>query len=101
MLECGQKCLRCGTKESKLESQKAMVKEWDHGGVVVIGNDKVQDVAMGVTDYKEVKNKFTGGKEKELRREMTGRTICVNIEIAQNQGRSRVGESDREPGVCK
>lgn len=39
---------------------------------------------MGVTDYKEVKNKFTGGKEKELRRQTTGRTICVNVEIVQN-----------------
>ena len=39
---------------------------------------------MGVTDDKEVKNKFTGGKEKELRRQTTGRPICVNIEIAQN-----------------
>lgn len=46
MLEGGQKYFRCGTKESELESQKAMAKEWDPGGVMVIGNDKVQDVAM-------------------------------------------------------
>lgn len=41
MLKGGQKCFRCGTKGSELESEKAMVKEWDIGGVVVTGNDKV------------------------------------------------------------
>lgn len=39
---------------------------------------------MGVTDYEEVKSKFTGGEEKELRRQRTDRIICVYIGSPQN-----------------